>query len=293
MTTRTRRTGALTNGGAWLAALLLGFWTAAPARANSNGAAAAARLPAVRTLFIIGDSTVKNDSKGLEGWGTAIAADFDPAKINVVNRARGGRSSRTFLTEGLWAQVLDQLKPGDFVLMQFGHNDGGEIARGNRPRASLKGIGDEAVAVTVEMTGQPEVVHTYGWYLRQFIEGAKSRGATPIVLSPVPRDMWKNGRVIRNMGDYGSWARAVAEQEGVAFVDLNAIIAQRYDELGADKVRAAYFPGDHTHTSPAGAALNAASVIAGLKGLKACGLCAYLSAQGENVPVWTAPRAED
>src|SRR3989454_9594866 len=82
----------------------------APSRAQEK------RLP---TLFIIGDSTVKNSGKGLLGWGDAISSLFDQTKIKIDNRARGGRSSRTYVTEGLWDQVLAELKPGDFVLMPF------------------------------------------------------------------------------------------------------------------------------------------------------------------------------
>src|SRR5262245_11123590 len=87
---------------------------------------AKANLP---TLFLVGDSTVRNgagDGANKQwGWGEPIATYFDPAKITVLNRARGGRSSRTFLTEGLWDQVLSAMKPGDFVLIQFGQKDGG------------------------------------------------------------------------------------------------------------------------------------------------------------------------
>src|SRR6516165_209579 len=82
--------------------------------------AAAQRLP---TLFIIGDSTVNTRTKGQLGWGDPLAEFFDKTRIKVENRARGGRSSRTYYTEGLWKQVLADMKPGDFVLMQFGHND--------------------------------------------------------------------------------------------------------------------------------------------------------------------------
>jgi len=93
--------------------------------ASAQGAGASAKPP---TLFLIGDSTVRNgagDGANKQwGWGEPIVAYFDPAKIAVLNRARGGRSSRTFLTEGLWEQVLSAMKPGDFVLIQFGHNDG-------------------------------------------------------------------------------------------------------------------------------------------------------------------------
>src|SRR2546423_15538589 len=85
------------------------------------------------TLFLIGDSTVNTRTQGQLGWGDPIAELFDASKIRVVNRARGGRSSRTYFTEGLWDQVLGELKAGDFVLMQFGHNDRGPLCRGRGP----------------------------------------------------------------------------------------------------------------------------------------------------------------
>ena len=99
--------------------------------------------PGLPTLFIIGDSTVKNSTGrgvgGLWGWGNTIAVFFDKTKINVENRALGGRSSRSFHTEGLWDKVLAAIKPGDFVMMQFGHNDGGPPDK-DRARGDLPGI---------------------------------------------------------------------------------------------------------------------------------------------------------
>src|SRR5262245_29948176 len=95
------------------------------------------------TLFIISDSTVHNSSTGLQGWSDVIGNSFDQTRIKVENRARGGRSSRTFQTEGLWDQVLAEIKPGDFVLIQFGHNDGGAINDESRARGSLRGTGEE------------------------------------------------------------------------------------------------------------------------------------------------------
>ena len=124
-------------------------------------AAGAAPLP-LPTLYIIGDSTVRNGTKGLQGWGDPLSASFDDKKIHVENRARGGRSSRTYLTENLWEAVRVRLVPGDFVLMQFGHNDGGSVARGYR--ASLKGNGEEMQDVVDGKTGKTETVHTYGWW---------------------------------------------------------------------------------------------------------------------------------
>lgn len=240
----------------------------------ANRANAASPSPRLPTLFLIGDSTVNNGTKGLEGWGSAIADYFDASKIKVINCARGGRSSRTFLTEGLWAKVLEEMKPGDFVLMQFGHNDGGSPTDVAHPRASLKGNGEETK--DVEIAGKTETIHTYGWYLRHYISDAKAKGATPIVLSPIPRNIWKDGKVARASEDYGKWAREAARQEQVSFVDLNGIIANHYDQMGEEKVKA-FFPQDHTHTNPAGAALNARSVVEGLRGLNACPLCDDLS----------------
>ena len=222
------------------------------------------------TLFIIGDSTVKNSTKGLQGWGTPIASLFDAEKIKVENDALGGRSSRTFRTEGFWDKVLAKMKPGDFVLMQFGHNDGGGLARS--ARASLKGNGEETQEVKDEKTGKKEVVHTYGWYMRQYVAEAKAKGVTAIVLSPIPRNMWKEGRVLRASNDYGKWAAEAAKAEGAAFVDLNEIVAKKYEALGEEKVKVEYFLEDHTHTTPAGAMVNARAVVEGVEGVKGCAL---------------------
>lgn len=259
-----------------IAMFLLAFFrvTLAPAQGQHPGEVAGPNsvLP---TLFIIGDSTVNNSTTGLLGWGNTLAPHFDQARINVVNRARGGRSSRTFYTEGLWNDVLNALKPGDFLLIQFGHNDGGSLTQG-RARASLKGTGDETQEVIIESTGQKEVVHTYGWYIRTYVRDASAKGATPIVLSPVPRNMWKDEHVIRASDDYGRWAAEAAKKEGALFIDLNEIIAKHYEEAGAEKVAILFFLEDHTHTTRAGAKLNAASVIEGVRALKSCPLSNFL-----------------
>src|SRR5579863_480104 len=103
------------------------------------------------TLYIIGDSTVKNGSgkgaDGLWGWGNYLADHFDTGRISIRNYALGGRSSRTFITEGHWDQVLSQLKPGDMVIMQFGHNDGGPLDDTARARGTIKGIGDDSANI--------------------------------------------------------------------------------------------------------------------------------------------------
>lgn len=242
------------------------------------------------TLFLVGDSTVNNGSGkgdgGLWGWGAPIAGYFDAAKIAVQNRARGGRSSRTFFTEGLWAKVLAELNPGDFVLMQFGHNDGGPLS-GPKARASLKGNGDETQEAPIEGSDKTETVHSYGWYLRNYIADAKAKGATPIVLSPIPRNIWKDGKVARAAGSYSRWAAEAAKACGAQFIDLNELVARRYEAEGAEKVGADYFTAaDHTHTTAAGARVNAAAVIEGVKTLAGCPLKDFLAT---TVSAWEPP----
>jgi lysophospholipase L1-like esterase len=226
--------------------------------------------PNLPTLFLIGDSTVRNGrgdgAGGQWGWGEPLVDHFDAAKINVVNRAVGGLSSRTYLTAGHWDRVLAMLKPGDFVMMQFGHNDGGSLDDAARARGTLKGTGDETREIDNPITKQHEVVHTYGWYLKKFIADARAKGATPIMCTLIPRKIWKDGKIARNSEDYAGWAASVAASEHVPLIDLNEIIAQRYDELGPEKVEP-LFGDPHTHTSRAGAELNAECVMAGLKKL--------------------------
>ena len=229
------------------------------------------------TLFIIGDSTVHNTSNGLQGWGDVIGSKFDETKIRVVNRARGGRSSRTFQTEGLWDQILTELQAGDFVLMQFGHNDGGAINDDSRARGSLKGTGDEIEEIDNLLTKKHEVVHTYGWYLRKYVADTKAKAAIPIVLSPVPRNIWKNGGVERRSDSYGGWAKEVAKSSGAFFFDLNEFMALQYEARGKERVGKDYFLTDLTHTTPAGAELNAQAIAYGLKRyLVKCPLAGFL-----------------
>lgn len=124
--------------------------------------------------------------------------------------------------------------------------------------------------------GRTEAVQTYGWYLRRYISDTRNKGATPMVLSLTVRNIWKDGKVERGSGRFREWAKQVAEDKNVAFLDLTALIAETYESLGHDKVQK-LFAGDHTHTSPEGAKLNAALIAAGLRGLKNCQLCKYLN----------------
>lgn len=211
------------------------------------------------------------------GWGHFIGMHFDTTHLAVENHAIGGRSSRTFLTEGRWDRILARLKPGDFVLMQFGHNDGGAINDTIRARGSLKGIGDETESIDNKLTKKHEVVHTYGWYLRKYVADAQAKGATPLVASLVPRNVWVNGKVVRATDSYGKWASEVAKNGGTYFVDLNERVAKKYDAFDdSTKLQATYFVSDHTHTNAAGARVNAATVIEALQPQKACPLNLYV-----------------
>jgi lysophospholipase L1-like esterase len=235
------------------------------------------------TLYVIGDSTA-NSGAPILGWGTPFIGYFDPAKITVLNKARGGRSSRSYIHEGLWAAVEKNLKPGDIVLLQFGQNDGGLPSanpKGDRP--SLPGLGEETRDLTNPSTKQPETVHTFGYYMREYVADAKAKGATIIILTPTVRNNWKNGKVERELGQYGGWSMAVAQTQGVPMVDMNSIVADKYEVMGQDKIPALYSTTDTTHSSPTGADFNASAIVSGLKALQGNPLGPYLSTKGQAV----------
>jgi len=229
------------------------------------------------TLFLIGDSTVRNGTYGrgdggLWGWGSFLHLFLDTDKISIQNRALGGTSSHSYAEMGLWDKVLADIKPGDYVLMQFGHNDNGKNAIRNNSEDTLHYINPK--------TGKEEVVHSYGWNMRRYIREAKAKGAIPVVLSLVPRNLWTNGKINRSTNDFVLWAHQAADQEGALFIDLNGIIADRYDADGETKVRATYFnTSDHTHTIEAGAKVNAACVTKGLETLEGKLFTDYINQQ--------------
>ncbi|MBD8489758.1 rhamnogalacturonan acetylesterase [Echinicola sp. CAU 1574] len=233
------------------------------------------------TLYLIGDSTVKNGqgdgAGGLWGWGDFMAPFFDLDKIKVQNHALGGTSSRTFQTYGLWEKVHQKLEPGDYVIMQFGHNDSSPLDDEARARGTIRSAGTEAKEIYNPITKQHETVYSYGQYLKQMITQIKAAGATPIVCSLIPRNSWKEGKVNRADESYGLWARQAAEAREAYFIDLNQLIADGYDQLGEDYVKAHYFNDkDHTHTIEEGAQYNAEAVVKGIKGLEQCDLKNYL-----------------
>lgn len=246
---------------------------------STDEQAANAALP---TLHLVGDSTVRigGASKGMTGWGERIAPFFETNKINVVNNAIGGRSARTYYTEGRWQRVEAELKPGDFVVIQFGHNDQGRIGDpANKHRADGEGIGDETVPDTMP-DGSVEQVHTFGWYMAHFVKTAKAKGATVILCSPIPhKQHWQKERDFAGIAD---WDEQVARNNGALFLDLTLVIAKAYQKAGKETADT-FFADKGTHTNDTGAKFNARCVVAGLKSLPGNPLKEFLSAEGRAV----------
>jgi lysophospholipase L1-like esterase len=234
------------------------------------------------TFFIIGDSTVRNGDgsgrNGQWGWGSFMKEYFDTTKIDVQNHALGGRSSRTFITEGLWDKILVKLKKGDYVIMQFGHNDSGPLDDTARARGTIKGIGTESKEVYNPIMKKQEVVYSYGYYMRKYVRDAKAKGAIPIICSLIPRNDWQNAKIKRANDGYALWAQQIAKEEGVYFIDLHNLVSDKYDVMGTEKV-APLFHGDHTHTSLEGAKINAAIVAEQIRKIKPGKLQKYLLAK--------------
>ena len=239
-------------------------------------------------VFITGDSTVKNkdkDDDDMWGWGSVANTVFDETKIDIVNAAMAGRSCRSYLNEGRWDRVYNSLKPGDLVLIQFGHNDispidkpkyRGAIATASdtchvyRMQAAKEDLSKQNVIdqklKSNALVGSYEVVYSFGWYLKKFIQDVREKGATPILVSLTPRNEWPDGKMERRNDSYGKWYRQVVEETGVEFVDLHNLAADFYDKKCGSKEKAnKYFKNDHTHTSLLGAKTNAKCVAQGLR----------------------------
>ena len=252
-------------------------------------------------VFITGDSTVKNadsDPDGMWGWGAVANTVFDESKIGIVNAAMAGRSCRSYLNEGRWEKVYNSLKPGDFVLIQFGHNDIGAIDK-PKYRAAIATVKDTCHVYHMQaakedkskqnvidqklkpdtQVGSYEVVYSFGWYLKKFIQDVREKGATPILVSLTPRNEWTDGKIERRNDTYGQWYREVAKETGVEFVDLHNLTADFLDKKCGKKEKAMkYFNHDHTHTSLLGAKTNAQNIAKGLRANKSP-LAKYLKKQ--------------
>lgn len=217
-------------------------------------------------VFLTGDSTVKNEDKkkdGMWGWGSQAYTVFDSTKCTVVNCAKAGRSTRTYLNEGRWDEVYNSIRPGDYVLIQFGHNDIGDIDK-NKERGTIATADDTCHVYKLASNGQYKVIYSFGWYLKKFIGDVKEKGGIPVLVSLTPRNEWPGGKVERRNDSYGKWYMDVVEATGVDFIDLHNITADALDKMGRKKA-AKMFCHDHTHSSLKGAQLNAKGIAEGIR----------------------------
>ena len=208
-------------------------------------------------IFLAGDSTmsIKDTSAYPEhGWGMPFVYFWDQS-VSVVNKARNGRSTRTFIEEGLWKSIMDGAGAGDFVFIQFGHND--EVM--------------EKKSYTT-----PD---SFAANLKRFVVETRSKHATPVLLTPVARRKFDEfGKPVDTHQAYAEIVRNVAMEMKVSFIDLNALSLQLYADLGEDKSKMLFVqlePGEHpnypsgkidnTHFNEYGARLVAQLVLAEIK----------------------------
>ncbi|MGX1269192.1 rhamnogalacturonan acetylesterase [Streptomyces phaeoluteigriseus] len=220
---------------------------ALPLGAAATGTAQAAQRP--RTLYIAGDSTAAQkfaDAAPETGWGMALPF-FLHKDRPVANHAVNGRSSKSFVDEGRLDVVLASIRPGDLLLVQFAHND----------------------EKTTDPTRYTEPWTTYQDCLRLYVDGARSRGARPVLLTPVERRRFDaGGNALPSHGDYPAAMRALAAEEGVALLDLQALSLELWQKLGVEETKK-YFnwtgtEQDNTHFNPPGAIALARIVAAEL-----------------------------
>jgi len=206
------------------------------------------------TIFMAGDSTmsVKETSAYPEtGWGMPFVHFWD-SSVAIVNKAKNGRSTRTFINEGLWKSIADNLNKGDYVFIQFGHND-------------------EAKEKTDRYTTPDEFKQN----LTKFISESRSKGATPVLFTPVSRRRFDStGTAIESHPVYSRLTREVAKETGVIFIDLDARSRELYQHFGAENSKLLFLqlkPGEHpnypegkndnTHFNELGARLVAQIVL--------------------------------
>lgn len=241
--------------------------------------AALAGVSQAATLYLVGDSTMANQaaSSGIQGWGTQIGQYL--TGITVVNAAISGRSARSYTREGRWYNIKQQLKAGDYVIIEFGHNDGGSPASSDR--ADVYGEGTDTQTVTLA-NGTVEVVQTFSTYLRRMVADALAKGATPILSSQTPNNPYENSNtIVWGPPRFVDYAKNVALAANVPYVDHFLATYEYYDKLGKATVDN-YFPQDHTHTNTVGANSVAWAFLSGLKCTNAKGvLKSYVNSAGQ------------
>ena len=224
---------------------------------NQAASPSPSHTPARTALHLAGDSTMGEDIKDRNpetGWGEELPSLFREDRLAIHNYAKRGRSSRTFQTEGFWTTLLAAVREGDFVIIQFGHNDGSA---------------DE------EQTPPAE----YRANFMRFVTDVRARRATPILATPVVvRRFAADGSLVDTHGPYPDIVRGVARAEGASILDMQAISARIVSEHGIEGSKLLFqhlqpgeqanYPGglaDNIHLSPRGARLLAEGAVRGLR----------------------------
>ena len=225
-----------------------------------SAAAFAQRSPV--TIFLAGDSTMAAklpDKRPETGWGEMLASHFKDGAVRVENRAMNGRSTKTFISEGRWQEIIDDLKKGDFVFVQFGHND----------ESKDKG----------ERYTPPE---DYKKNLVRFVEEVRAKGGNPVLMTPVMRRRFdKDGKFYDTHGEYPGIVRDVAKELKAPLIDMHRsseVVIVKYGVEGSKKLFLQLKPGenanypngieDNTHFSPLGAEEMAQLVVDGIRANK-------------------------
>lgn len=214
---------------------------AAPGRENME-------KRATPTVYLVGDSTMAlgGGGSGTQGWGVYVP--YSLTGVTVVNKAVAGRSARSYTDEGRFSSLATLVKSGDFVIIEFGHNDGGSLSTDNG-RSDCPGSGSETCTTAAGL-----VVQTYVTYLTNAAKLYTAKGAKVIISSPTPDNPCESGTCSYTPSRFTDYCKIVVQNvgNGSSFVDHGLYVANRFEALGVAETDA-FYPVDHTHTSPAGA----------------------------------------
>lgn len=217
---------------------------------TAASAFATATVPGSKRVFIAGDSTAGQKHQDVApetGSGMVLPFYLTPRAV-VDNRALSGRSSKSFIDEGHLAGILNAIRPGDVLLVQFGHND----------------------QKSADPKRYTEPWTTFQAYLRQYIDGARAQGATPVLATPAERRRFdRNQNAYTTHGDYPAAMRALAAQESVPLIDVQAQTLALWQQLGPEETKKYFLytddgRRDNTHFNPPGAAAIARMFVEGL-----------------------------
>ncbi|KXS96824.1 hypothetical protein AC578_7416 [Pseudocercospora eumusae] len=214
--------------------------------------AGAVCVATAQKVFLAGDSTMSAaaNADGTKGWGVYLP---NYISLAVENDAVSGRSARSYTREGRFTAIANNLHSGDFVVIEFGHNDAGSLTPTDNGRTDCDPVnGNYATTCQTTYNGASETVLTYYTYLVNAAQLFKSKGANVIISSATPNNVWETGTYTYSADRFVTYARDAAAHSGSTFVDHGLYTAQLYKSLGRAAV-SAFYPHDHTHTSPEGA----------------------------------------